>query len=375
MTQNVKKVFVPKPDLPPPASSVGVIGWMRENLFSSWINSLFTLAALAVLLWMLPPILSWGLFNANWIGEDRTVCDANPAGACWVFVERRFLQIMFGLYYGGHPGEVWRPALTFAILIGLASMLFVPRFRYKLPLALFIILVFPFFAFGMIHGEWFGFPVAKTSQWGGFMLTFILASVGITAALPIGIILALGRRSNMPVIRAICVVFIEFWRGVPLITVLFMASNMLPLFFPADMDFDKVARALIGITLFQSAYTAEAIRGGLQAIPSGQFEAADALGMRYWKKTGLIILPQALKISIPGIVNTFIALFKDTSLVAIIGLLDLLNMSQAASRSFEWKGYDLEAYIFAASIFFICCFSMSRYSQSLERKLDTGHKR
>jgi len=189
------------------------------------------------------------------------------------------------------------------------------------------------------------------------------------------VVMALGRRSDLPIIRSVCIFYIELWRAAPLITILFMASNLLPLFFPEGVDFDKVARAMIAITLFQSAYTAEAIRGGLAAIPRGQGEAAAALGMGYWKQTGFIILPQALKISIPGIINTFIALFKDTTLVGIIGLLDFLNSGQQASRSPEWKGYDFEAYVYVAVLFFICCFLMSQYSQYLERRLDTGHKR
>jgi general L-amino acid transport system permease protein len=247
-------------------------------------------------------------------------------------------------------------------------------FKYKLWLGALILFVYPFIAFGLIHGAWFGLPVAETSQWGGFLLTFVLASVGIVAALPLGILLALGRRSKLPVVRTLSVLYIELWRGTPLITVLFMASVLLPLFFASGVDFDKVLRAMIGITMFQSAYTAEAIRGGLQAIPKGQFEAADALGLSYWKKMVFIVLPQALKISIPGIVNTFIELFKDTSLVSIIGLYDLLNMAQTAALGMEWRGYDTEAYIFAAIVFWIFCYGISRYSQHLERKLDTGHR-
>ena len=206
------------------------------------------------------------------------------------------------------------------------------------------------------------------------MLTLVLAVGGIVLALPIGILLALGRRSEMKVIQWFCIVFIEFWRANPLITILFMASNLRPLFLPQVVELDKVGRALVAITLFQSAYTAEAIGGGLAAIPKGQFEAADALGLKYGHKTALIILPQALKISIPSIVNTFIALFKDTTLVSIIGLLDLFNMAQTVSRSTEWKGYDYETYVFSALIFFMCCWGMSRYSQSVERKLSREHK-
>ena len=242
---------------------------------------------------------------------------------------------------------------------------------FKKWLLLILLTAYPVFFIFIVYGGAFGIPVSDTGQWGGFLLTFALAFVGIVLALPLGILLALGRRSEMPVIRALSVTYIEFWRGTPLITILFMASVMLPLFFPSGVDFDKVVRAMIGITLFQSAYTAEAVRGGLQAIDKGQTEASMALGLGYWRRTIFIILPQALKISIPSIVNTFIALFKDTSLVSIIGLLDLLKMSQSASRSLEWNGYDIEGYLFAGFVFWACCYGMSSYSQKLERKLDT----
>ncbi len=376
-------VFTPIAARPAPAATVGALGWVRANLLSSPINALLTLAALYFAWKVIPPSLDWLFFNATisggtvaeckTAGEDGLIVDA--PGACWTFVKVRFLQLMFGLYYSGNLDQVWRPVLMFALFVGLMIPLFVRSFRKKLLLGAFIVFGFPFVAYALVHGEWLGLPVADTDQWGGFMLTFFLASVGIVGALPLGILFALGRRSQMPVIRAFCIFYIEMWRAAPLITVLYMASNLLPLFFPSEVDFDKVARAMIGITLFQSAYTAEAIRGGLQALDRGQFEAADALGFGFWKKSGLVVLPQALKISIPGIVNSFIELFKDTTLVLIIGLFDLLNMAETASRSPEWKGYDLEAYVFTASVFFVFCFGMSKYSQALERKLHTGHAR
>ncbi|MDN5882928.1 MAG: amino acid ABC transporter permease [Nitrosospira sp.] len=365
----------PAPDQAPPVITVGAVAWLRQNLFSSWTNTALTIIAVYLMVEFLPPMIEWALLNANWTGDSRAICDANPDGACWTFVRVRLLQILFGLWYGSHPSQIWRPILAFALLIVLAIPLFIESFRYKRYVALFLLVVFPFIAYALIHGAWLGLPVAGTAQWGGFMLTVILAIVGIVFALPIGILLALGRRSTMPIVKTVSVFYIEFWRGTPLITVLFMASVMLPLFFPAQVDLDKVLRAMVGITMFQSAYTAEAIRAGLQAMPKGQFEAADAMGLKFWQSMRLIILPQALKISIPGIVNTFIELFKDTSLVAIIGLLDLLNMARITSRSTEWKGFDVEAYLFAALLYWICCYGMSRYSQALEAKLETGHKR
>ena len=375
--------FVPLPSRPAPAATTGAAGWLRANLLSSPLNIGLTLMVVYALLQIVPPVMQWLIVDATWSGDDSMACKAPTAsgeiadapGACWAFVSARLVQILFGLYFSGNTDQLWRPILMFAILAGGVGLLLWPAFRHKMALGAFMILVFPLVAVALVHGEWLGLPVADTDQWGGFMLTFMLAAVGIVAALPLGIVMALGRRSELPVIRSLCVFYIELWRAAPLITILFMASNLLPLFFPSGVDFDKVVRAMMAITLFQSAYTAEAIRGGLQALPKGQFEAADALGLKYWKKTNFIILPQALKISIPGIVNTFIALFKDTTLVGIIGLFDFLGMAQAASRSPEWRGYDFEAYVFVAVIFFICCFSMSKYSQGLERKLDTEHKR
>lgn len=352
----------------------GPIKWAREHLFGSVTNTLLTLLGLYVMYLVVPAVLDWALFDANLSGSDRSVCDANRDGACWTFIKVRFVQILFGLYYGVNMDELWRPILAFALLAGLIGWLLLKATPHKGLVAAFTLIVYPFIAFALIHGDWLGLEIAETSQWGGLMLTIVLAGVGIVAALPIGILLALGRRSKLPIIKALSVTYIELWRGTPLITVLFMASVMLPLFFPAEVEFDKVLRALVGITLFQSAYTAEAIRGGLQAIPKGQFEAADALGLSYAKKIIFIILPQALKISIPGIVNTFIELFKDTSLVSIIGLLDLLNMANTAARSIEWKGYEIEALTFAAILFWIFCYGMSRYSQNLEATLDRQHK-
>ena len=277
--------------------------------------------------------------------------------------------------YGFYPvEEQWRPNLIGIVLVGIIAALLIKRFPKKLWVAAFAVLVFPFIGAVLIHGGSFGLTEVETSLWGGLMLTLILALVGIVAALPLGIILALGRRSKMPIVRNCSIAYIEFWRGVPLITVLFMASVMLPLFLPEGTDFDKLIRALIGIVLFQTAYMAEVIRGGLQAIPRGQYEAADALGLSFWKKMSLIILPQALKLVIPGIVNTFIALFKDTTLVYIVGLFDLLHIVKAAGSDSEWLGFDTEGFVFSALVFWIFCYAMSYYSQHLEKKLNTDHR-
>nr|WP_298144837.1 amino acid ABC transporter permease [uncultured Pseudomonas sp.] len=359
-----------KPDLPPPALSVGVLGWLRSNLFSSWFNTLLTLFA-AYLVWLIvPPLIQWAFIDADWTGTTRADC--TTGGACWVFVQQRIGQFMYGFY----PSELrWRVDLTLWLAIIGAAPLFIPAVTRKAVYGFSFLVVYPLVAYWLLNGGFFGLEKVATSQWGGLMLTLVIASVGIVGALPLGIVLALGRRSDMPAIRVICVTFIEFWRGVPLITVLFMSSVMLPLFLPEGLSFDKLMRALIGVILFQSAYIAEVVRGGMQAIPKGQYEAAAAMGLGYWRMMGLVILPQALKLVIPGIVNTFIALFKDTSLVIIIGLFDLLNSIKQATTDPAWLGMATEGYVFAALIFWIFCFGMSRYSMHLERKLDTGHKR
>lgn len=359
-----------KPDLPPPRMSVGVLAWLRANLFSNWFNTLLTFFAIYLIWLIVPPLLQWAIIDANWVGSTRADC--TKEGACWVFIQQRFGQFMYGFY----PTELrWRVDTTLWLAIIGAAPLFVPQMPRKALYGLAFLVIYPVIAWCLLYGGVFGLSVVSTSQWGGLMLTLVIAAVGITGALPLGILLALGRRSNLPAIKVICVTFIEFWRGVPLITVLFMSSVMLPLFLPEGMHFDKLMRALIGVILFQSAYIAEVVRGGLQAIPKGQYEAAAAMGLGYWRMMGLVILPQALKLVIPGIVNVFIALFKDTSLVIIIGLFDLLNSIKQATTDPAWLGMATEGYVFAALVFWVFCFGMSRYSLHLERKLDTGHKR
>ena len=363
--------FVPHPDLSPPVATTGVIGWLRINLFATPLNALMTLLVLALLVRYVPPMLDWLLFSAHWRGSGREACDGG-GGACWVFIRQRLGQFIYGFY---PESQRWRVNLVWVIAIAASWPLLLRRNRLQMPSGLFMLFAFPVIAYGLYTGPLFGLPDVETSQWGGLMLTLTIAVVGIAGSLPGGIVLALGRRSKMPIIRTLCVTIIEFWRGVPLITVLFMSSVMLPLFLPEGLSFDKLLRALIGVVLFESAYIAEVVRGGLQAIPKGQYEAADALGLNYPKAMGLIILPQALKLVIPGIVNTMIALFKDTSLVIIIGLYDLLNSIQQAAVDPNWLGFATEGYVFAALMYWAFCFSMSRYSQHLERRLHTGHRR
>lgn len=358
------------PSLPPPASTVGPVAWARANLFSSPLNVALTLGALYLIYLIVPPIIDWAFLSANW-HEGTSRADCTAEGACWTMIRARFGQFMYGRY---PIEERWRVDIAFILFLVTAIPLLIDRVPGKKYLAIFVFLVLPVIAFFLFYGG-LGLRKVETSVWGGLMLTLILGIVGIVFSLPLGVLLALGRRSDLPIIRMLCVAFIEFVRAVPLITVLFMASVMLPLFLPPGVTFDKLLRAMIGIAVFGAAYMAEVVRGGLQAIPRGQYEGAMALGLGYWQMMGLVVLPQALKIAIPGIVNTFIGLFKDTTLVIVIGLFELLGTVQQATRDANWIGLSTEGFVFAAVIYFIFCFGMSRYSVRLERKLHTGHKR
>lgn len=368
------KTYAPgeHPDLPAPLGERGVIHWLKKNLFSSVSNAILTLLTLALIIYTIPPLLDWAIFRASWGGDDPALCQVEGTGACWTFINARLEQFIYGFY---PDAEKWRVNILFALFFGLIAYLIIPSLPKKGWVGTFTVIGLPIVSFVLLAGGMFGLVPVPTSNWGGLMLTLVISFVGIVASLPLGILLALGRRSKMPIIKSICIVFIELWRGVPLITVLFMSSVMFPLFLPEGMNFDKLLRALLGIALFSSAYMAEVIRGGLQAIPKGQTEASQSLGLSYPKMMIFIILPQALKVVIPGIVNTFIGLFKDTTLVLIIGLFDFLGIIQSASQDPKWLGYHTEGYVFAAVVYFVFCFGMSRYSMHLENKLHTGHKR
>ena len=353
--------------LAPPKATSGTIGWVRENLFASPLNAVLTITSLYFLYLVVPPFVQWAFVDAVWFGNSNKDC-AGYEGACWAVVTARFGQFVYGFY---PESERWRPNLVLILfVINLLPVLWdrVPGRTFS---AVFLVSGFPLVALFFIHGG-IGLEVVPTPKWGGFMLNLIMAAVAIIYSLPLGILLALGRRSEFPIISRFCVLFIEFWRGVPLITVLVMASFMLPFFMPDGFNFNELLRALIGLTLFSSAYMAEVVRGGLQAMPRGQTEAARAMGLTYWQSIRLIILPQALKITIPAIVNTFIGLFKDTSLVIVIGLFDLLQVAKSSVTDTNWLGLEHETYIFVAIVFFVSCFAMSRYSLYLERKLDTN---
>lgn len=345
--------------------------WLRTHLFSSPANSALTVLLLALLAWIVPPAVQWLFLDAVWGRQPVAVCDAvRGQGACWAVVWEKFRFMMFGVY----PfDQQWRPALVIGVLCSLLVISGLRRFWRPflvLPWVLGISLSYWLMAGGA------GLSPVKTEQWGGLPVTLILAIFGIGFAFPLGIALALGRRSSLPIIKSFCVIYIEVVRGVPLITVLFMASVMFALFMPEGFRIDQLLRAQIAIILFVAAYLAEAIRGGLQAVPKGQYEAAEALGLPYWKSMGLIILPQALRISIPPVVNSFISLFKDTSLVVIIAIYDFAYaVKKSVETDFAWKKYFIEAFLFSIVIYWIFCYAMSKYSQWLERELERGAKR
>ncbi|MFV0359720.1 amino acid ABC transporter permease [Tropicimonas sp.] len=412
----------------PPAAQTGAIGWLHQNLFSSLLNTVLTVLSLAAIVWILSRAIPW-VMSPTWQGTSLTNCREildGATGACWGVIRERWRQLLFGFY----PSDLyWRPVLDFVLmLVALAPVLFtrLPRqllffsalYPFLMPWLLWggtiwvSVVALAGFAFGYgayrlarpfagtiaatvlavaVPILWWLFlagPVAARMEtiaplgiapvtsraFGGFMLSITIGVVAIAVSLPIGILLALGRRSNLVIVHALSVGFIEFIRGVPLITLLFVASTLLNIFMPPGTNFDIILRVIIMVTLFASAYMAEVIRGGLAALPNGQYEAADALGLDFWLAQRLVIMPQALKISIPGIVSTFIGVFKDTTLVSIIGLLDPLGLTKAITADANWNGIVWEIYGFIALMFFIFCFSMSRYSMYLERRLRTGHR-
>jgi len=358
-----------------PRSDTGLSAWLRQRLFGGVLSTTATLLSALVLAASIWPTLRFLLIDAVWQGTSRTDCLAEtvgrPVGACWPFVQAKFAQFMYGFY---PADQVWRVNLTYAIGVALLVPLLIPRVPYKRVNAVLFFGVFPLLAFCLLVGGVFGLPHVETRRWGGMLVTLVITFTGIIGSLPLGILLALGRQSSLPLVRWSCVTFIEVWRGVPLITVLFFATYMLPFFLPESWKLDPLARVLIGVVLFAAAYMAEVVRGGLQAIPRGQYEAARALGLGYWRMMIFVILPQALKLVIPGMVNSFIALFKDTTLVLIVAIFDLLGQLRAAFADPNWATPVtlLTGFAFAGMIYFAISFAMSRYALYTERRLNTG---
>ncbi len=339
---------------------------VNTNFNSSNFNALLTLLVIFALIKYIPPLLNWFVFDANFAGNTKEDCTSG--GACWVFIKVWLNRFVYGLYPDTEQWRINTAFLTLFLLVG--ASFFVPQ-RYKKYIIIFLLFVYPIIGLKLISGGDFGLKYVETGAWGGLSLTFIVSAFALILCFPIGTILALGRRSKLPAIRYTSIGFIELWRGVPLITVLFMSAVMFPMFLPDGTYVDKLIRVLIAITLFEAAYMAEVVRGGLQALPKGQYEAAKSLGMGYWRMHFLIILPQALKLVIPGIANTFLALVKDTPLIFVVGLLELAGMVNLAKTNPKWLGMAMEGYVFAGLVFWVICYVMSRYSQNLEKKLKT----
>lgn len=364
-------VFEPIAPRPAPGRTAGPVAWIRRNLFGDWPSAFATLIIAALALWWIPHLIDWALIKAVFAPDADACQQARGSGACWGVVTEKYRLIIFGRY----PFEQqWRPEIAVILLVGLLVLSCVRTF-WKPWLGLVWIAVLAVF-FALMGGGVLGLEKVTTDRWGGLPLTVMLATLSIAFAFPIAVLVALGRRSKMPAIRTVCIVYVELIRGVPLISVLFMASFMFPLFMPPGTTIDVLIRVLVGITLFAAAYMAEIVRGGLQAIPKGQQEAADSLGLSYWQAQRKIVLPQALALVVPGIMNNFISIFKDTSLVTIVSLYELTgSMGIATNSDPDWRPFKIEAYLFIALIYFIFCFAMSRYSLWIEKRLSISKTR
>jgi general L-amino acid transport system permease protein len=344
-----------------------ILDRINKNVNSNSFNSILTLFIVFVLIKYIPLILNWFIFDADFSGSTKQDCTSG--GACWVFVKVWLKRFMYGMY---PDTEQWRINIAFLILILSIGLIFILPQKFKKFIILYLLFIYPIIALNLISGGVFGLKWIETGAWGGLSLTLIVSAFALIFCFPIGMFLAMGRRSELPAIKYCSIGFIELWRGVPLITVLFMSAVMFPMFLPDGTFMDKLMRVIIAITLFEAAYMAEVIRGGLQALPRGQYDAAKSLGMGYWRLHFLIILPQALKLVIPGIANTFLALVKDTPLIFVVGLLELAGMIGLAKTNPKWLGMAAEGYVFAGLVFWVICYAMSRYSQNLEKKLSTG---
>jgi len=348
-----------------------MIAWLRQRLFATPVDAAVTLVCLYIVWRLSVPLVHWLLLDATWSGSSRDDCTG--AGACWVFVRVRFGQFMYGQY---PLGERWRVDLVGALWLMVTLALSWRGLPRRAGATLAAVLLLPPVGIVLLHGGWgTGLRLVETREWGGLMLTLFLTLYAGLIAIPLGVLLALGRRSRLPLVRFASMVFIEFWRGVPIITVIFLASLLLPLIMPTGFDLDRLARAVIGLAFVIAAYMAEAVRGGLQALPEGQAEAAQALGLGYWRIQRMIVLPQALRIALPAMTNEVIALFKNTTLVLIVSIFDLLGIAQAALADPAWVGMNMEAYVFAGAIYWFACFALSQWSRRRERRLLIAHGR
>lgn len=349
----------------PQGGPARAIDWLRRNLFSSVTNTLLTLLVLALLWLVVPPVFEWAITHATIAGDSKDACTGD--GACWTFIKLR----LHTFFWGHYPDqELWRLVLAAGLLVAFAAPVMRDRIRHRGIYVLLLLTLFPLLAGILLVGGVSGLPFVDTSLWGGLMLDVIISFVTVAGALPLGILLAIGRRSQLPVIRYFSIGFIELWRGVPLLTVLFMSAVMVPLFLPYGVSIDRLIRAMVAFTLFNAAYMAETVRGGLQGVPIEQEEAAYSVGLKWWQVQAFVTLPQALRIVVPGIVNNIVDLFKDTSLVTIIGLVDLLGAVNQSLKDPAWLGLAKEGYVFTAFVFFVCCFGMSSYSRRFERRLN-----
>ncbi|MBT9459693.1 MAG: amino acid ABC transporter permease [Burkholderiaceae bacterium] len=364
-------VFTPVAARPAPSSTRGPLAWLRRNLFSNWQSSAFTLALLALAVMYVPGMLRWMIFDAITAADADACQAARGIGACWGVVTEKHRLIIFGRY----PfDQQWRPLVATVLMMALLMASCTRPFWRPWLAALWVVVLAA--AFTLMSGGVLGLAKVTTDQWGGLPLTIMLSSLSIVMAFPIAVLVAMGRRSQMPAIRTFCTIYVELIRGVPLISVLFMASFMFPLFMPQGFSIDVLVRVLAGITLFAAAYLAEIVRGGLQAIPKGQVEAAQSLGLSYWKTQRKIVLPQALALVVPGIVNSFISIFKDTSLVTIVSLYELTGaLGLALNSDANWRPFKVEGYLFITAIYFVFCFAMSRYSLWIEKQLNRSKNR
>ena len=358
------------PSRPAPVATEGVLPWLKRNLFADWKNTLGTIVVVALFVRYLPPFFDWAVWNAV-ARPDNAACRAlDHAGACWGVVAEKYRLILFGRY----PYEQqWRPLVATTLMVVLIAASCYRAFWKPWLVGAWVVVLTVFFV--LMHGGVLGLTPVETARWGGFPLTIMLSTIGLAVAFPLSVLVALGRRSRLPGIRTLCVLYVELIRGVPLISVLFMASFMFPLFMPAGWSIDVLVRVQVGIILFSAAYLAEVVRGGLQALPRGQVEAAASLGLSYWQTARKVVLPQSLRLVVPAIMNTFIGTFKDTSLVTIVSLYDLTGALQLALGDSDWRKFFLEGQLFVAAVYFVFCFAMSRYSQWIERHLNTGTRR